>query len=193
MLSVEYEPIERRLRQAHKEGLLRSGYLGDQIAEAEKAQVISKAEARNMRNYHEKVMALLAVDDFAPEDLRRTLAALYGVQPDACLVTRGADDAIDLLIRTFVRPGEAVAIPTPGFTPYGYFARLGGGRVLELPMGEEFAFSAAGLVERLGGDILAGPALLSSAPVCLHVSGATPHSATPLMESTQHCWDDSGS
>ena len=71
-LSIEYEPIERRLRQAHKEGLLRSGYLGDQIAEAEKAQVISKAEARNMRNYHEKVMALLAVDDFASEDLRRT-------------------------------------------------------------------------------------------------------------------------
>jgi acyl-CoA dehydrogenase len=71
-LSIEYEPIERRLRQAHKEGLLRSGYLGDQIAEAEKAQVISKAEARNMRSYHEKVMALLAVDDFAGEDLRRT-------------------------------------------------------------------------------------------------------------------------
>ena len=74
-LSVEYEPIERRLRQAYKEGLLRSGYLGDQIAEAEKAQVISKAEARNMRSYHEKVMALLAVDDFAPEDLRRTPAS----------------------------------------------------------------------------------------------------------------------
>ena len=74
LLSVEYEPIERRLRQAHKEGLLRSGYLGDQIAEAEKAQVISKAEARNMRAYHEKVLALLSVDDFAPEDLRRTPA-----------------------------------------------------------------------------------------------------------------------
>ncbi len=75
LLSVEYEPIERRLRQAHKEGLLRSGYLGEQIPEAEKAQVISKAEARNMRAYHEKVLALLSVDDFAPEDLRRTPAS----------------------------------------------------------------------------------------------------------------------
>ena len=70
-LAVEYKPIERRLRQAHKEGLLRSGYLGEQIEEAEKAQVISKAEARNMRNYHEKVLALLAVDDFAAEELSR--------------------------------------------------------------------------------------------------------------------------
>ena len=75
LLSVEYEPIERRLRQAHKEGLLRSGYLGEKIPEAEKAQVISKAEARNMRAYHEKVLALLSVDDFAPEDLRRTPAS----------------------------------------------------------------------------------------------------------------------
>lgn len=71
-LAKEYEPIERRLRQAHKEGLLSSGYLGDQIEEAEKGQVISKAEARNMRSYHEKVMALLNVDDFDPDELART-------------------------------------------------------------------------------------------------------------------------
>ena len=71
-LERELEPIEKRLRQARKEGLLNSDYLGDQIGEAEKAQVISKAEARNMRSYHEKVLALLAVDDFAPDELRRT-------------------------------------------------------------------------------------------------------------------------
>ena len=70
-LSVELEPIERRLRQARKEGLLSSDYLGDQIAEADKAQIISKAEARSMRSYHEKVLALLAVDDFAPDELVR--------------------------------------------------------------------------------------------------------------------------
>jgi L-fucose mutarotase/ribose pyranase (RbsD/FucU family) len=73
-LAKEYEPIERRLRTARKEGLLSSDYLGDQIPEAEKAQVISKAEARNMRTYHEKVLALLDVDDFAPEELARNPA-----------------------------------------------------------------------------------------------------------------------
>ena len=70
-LNNEFAPVEKRLRQARKEGLLSSDYLGDQIGEAEKAQVISKAEARNMRAYHDKVLALLAVDDFAPEDLVR--------------------------------------------------------------------------------------------------------------------------
>ncbi len=74
-LATEYEPVERRLRQARKEGLLTSDYLGTQIAEAEKAQVISKAEARNMRAYHDKVFALLSVDDFAPEELARSGSA----------------------------------------------------------------------------------------------------------------------
>jgi acyl-CoA dehydrogenase len=72
-LTKEYEPIERRLRQARKEGLLLSDYLGDQIVGAEKAQIISKAEGRNMRAYHEKVLALLAVDDFASEELSRSI------------------------------------------------------------------------------------------------------------------------
>jgi acyl-CoA dehydrogenase len=71
-LAIAHEPIERRLRQARKEGLLSSDYLGDQIDEAEKAQVISKAEGRNMRSYHEKVLALMAVDDFASDELART-------------------------------------------------------------------------------------------------------------------------
>jgi acyl-CoA dehydrogenase len=70
-LTKEFEPVERRLRQARKEGLLSSDYLGEQIDEAENAQVISKAEARNMRSYHEKVLALLAVDDFDPDELVR--------------------------------------------------------------------------------------------------------------------------
>jgi len=71
-LSIELAPLERRLRQAHKEGLIRAEYLGQQIEEAASAEVIDKDEAAKLRDYHHKVFALLAVDDFAPEDLRRT-------------------------------------------------------------------------------------------------------------------------
>ena len=66
-LSIEFAPLEKRLRQARKEGLIRAEYLGEQIPEAEKAQVISKAEANGLRDYHEKVAALLDVDEF-PHD-----------------------------------------------------------------------------------------------------------------------------
>ena len=66
-LSVEFAPLEKRLRQARKEGLISADYLGLQITEAEKAQVVSKAEANGLRDYHEKVAALLDVDEF-PHD-----------------------------------------------------------------------------------------------------------------------------
>jgi acyl-CoA dehydrogenase len=71
-LSEIVAPLERRLRQALKEGLINSEYLGDQIGEAEHAGVVTKREAGELRNYHEKVASLLAVDDFAPGDLIRT-------------------------------------------------------------------------------------------------------------------------
>ena len=70
-LSERHAPMELRLKQALREGLIRSEYLGDQIEEAAKAGVITKAEADEMRDYHGKVRALLAVDDFAPEDIGR--------------------------------------------------------------------------------------------------------------------------
>ena len=73
-LAKQHEPLERRLRQARKEGLIASEYLGRQIGEAEKAQVVSKAEANSLRDYHEKISALMAVDDFAADAFRRTAA-----------------------------------------------------------------------------------------------------------------------
>ncbi len=74
-LAHEHAPLEKRLRQARKEGLIASDYLGLQISEAEKAQVISKAEANSLRDYHEKVTDLLSVDDFDKDAFRRTPAA----------------------------------------------------------------------------------------------------------------------
>ena len=75
-LAEKLAPLERRLRQAHKEGLIRSDYLGEQIAEAERAEVVNAAEARELQSYHDKVARLIAVDDFAPEELRRNSSAV---------------------------------------------------------------------------------------------------------------------
>ena len=72
ILSEELAPLERKLRQAHKEGLIQSEYLGHQIEEAGKAEIISAADTEKMRDYHEKVLSLLAVDDFDPSELVRS-------------------------------------------------------------------------------------------------------------------------
>jgi acyl-CoA dehydrogenase len=80
-LSREYRPLERRLRQARKEGLVHADYLGQQIDEALKAQVISQAEARSLREFDEKVLALLSVDDFTSDELARVPAESQSPTP----------------------------------------------------------------------------------------------------------------
>ncbi len=72
IMSEQMAPLERKLRQSRKEGLIKADYLGHQIGEAERAGVISKSEAADLHDYHEKVMNMLAVDDFAPDEIGRT-------------------------------------------------------------------------------------------------------------------------
>ncbi len=78
-----------------------------------------------------------------PARLKQAMAALYEVAPQNLIVTRGADDAIDILVRTFCRPGvDAVSICTPTFSAYAHFARLQGARVVEARLGPNFEFDA---------------------------------------------------
>ena len=71
-LSENLAPLEKKLKQAKREGLIQADYFGHQIDEAEGAEVISAAETRELRTFHEKVLHLLSVDDFSPEELGRT-------------------------------------------------------------------------------------------------------------------------
>ncbi|HZW59283.1 MAG TPA: acyl-CoA dehydrogenase domain-containing protein, partial [Woeseiaceae bacterium] len=73
-LSEELAPLESRLHKSHKDGVLKNDYLGYQIDEAEQAGIISADEAGALRDYHARVQALMAVDDFEPEALVRPAA-----------------------------------------------------------------------------------------------------------------------
>ena len=86
-LSEELAPLEQKLKQARKEGLIRADYFGHQIDEAERAEITSAAETRKLRAYHEKVLHLLSVDDFAPEELVRTGSAPQAVEATPATVT----------------------------------------------------------------------------------------------------------
>jgi histidinol-phosphate aminotransferase/imidazoleglycerol-phosphate dehydratase/histidinol-phosphatase len=88
-----------------------------------------------------------------PAALKAAMAALYGVAPEQMIVTRGADDAIDVMVRTFCRPGvDAVAICPPTFAAYAHFARLQGARVVEIPLGADFEFDADAFVTAARAD-----------------------------------------
>jgi len=83
-----------------------------------------------------------------PARLRQAMAALYGVAPENLIVTRGGDDAIDILVRAFCRPGEdSVAICLPTFSAYAHFAHLQGARVIEARLDENFDFRLERLLD----------------------------------------------
>jgi histidinol-phosphate aminotransferase/imidazoleglycerol-phosphate dehydratase/histidinol-phosphatase len=88
-----------------------------------------------------------------PSGLRRAMAALYGVAPPNLVVTRGGDDAIDILVRTFCRAGEdSIAICQPTFSAYAQFARLQGARVIETRLDANFDLDVESFLDAVAGE-----------------------------------------
>jgi histidinol-phosphate aminotransferase len=70
-----------------------------------------------------------------PQALIERLAALYGVSPAQVLAARGADEAIDILSRIYLRAGsDAILQFGPTFGMYQVAARIQGAEVIELPL-----------------------------------------------------------
>ena len=70
-----------------------------------------------------------------PAALVERLADLYAVSAGSVLVTRGSDEAIDVLSRIYLRAGlDAILQCTPTFGMYQVAARIQGAEVLEIPL-----------------------------------------------------------
>ncbi len=87
-----------------------------------------------------------------PPDLRQRLADLWGCAPENLLLTRGSDEAIDVLVRAFCEAGsDAVAITPPVFGMYEVAATIQGAQVVTFPLHEsrDFQPDLAAMVEQL--------------------------------------------
>ncbi len=76
-----------------------------------------------------------------PEEVIRRYAAYAGVDPAGLLVTRGGDEGIDLLVRTFCTPGkDAVVDFPPTYGMYSVTAETTGVRLIRLETKKENAW-----------------------------------------------------
>ena len=81
--------------------------------------------------------------DPQPRGLVDVLAELYDTTADRVLVTRGSDEAIDLLTRAFCRAGQdGIVISPPTFGMYAVSARIQGAAVVEAPLEADGALDA---------------------------------------------------
>jgi histidinol-phosphate aminotransferase len=77
-----------------------------------------------------------------PANLVELLAGLYGVPANQLLVTRGSDEGIDLLLRTFCRAGQdAILITPPTYGMYVVAAGIQNARVVTVPLIREKNFA----------------------------------------------------
>jgi len=74
------------------------------------------------------------------ESCRAEMAAAFGCMAEETLLTNGTDDALLLLMNTFVEPGDRVVLAEPCFAMYCFYASLIGARVVAVPRGPRFEF-----------------------------------------------------
>ena len=64
------------------------------------------------------------------ETVRRKAARHFGVRPDELLLTNGTDEALSLVVNTFVESGDTVLLAEPTYAMYRFYAELAGARIL---------------------------------------------------------------
>jgi histidinol-phosphate aminotransferase len=79
-------------------------------------------------------------------DLRRRLGARDGLDESNVVLGAGSTELIDVIVRTFVAPGEEVLLSVPTFSMYEARARVCGGIPVLVPMTDDHDFDVSGIV-----------------------------------------------
>ena len=85
-----------------------------------------------------------------PAELVAALTDLYAVRTEQLLVTRGSDDAIDLLVRAFCRAGvDAILVQPPTFGMYAIWAQIQNAAVIDVPLAADFTLDVDAVLSAL--------------------------------------------
>jgi len=75
------------------------------------------------------------------ETVRRKAARHFGVRPEELLLTNGTDEALSLIVSTFVEPGDTVLLVEPTYAMYRFYSELAGARIAAPRYDEEMRFT----------------------------------------------------
>ena len=86
--------------------------------------------------------------DQQPEELVQALCRLYDVSSRNLMVARGADEIIDVLIRTFcISSVDNIIVCPPTFAMYEHSAKLHGVETRKVGLAEEFEVEVKGIIQ----------------------------------------------
>jgi histidinol-phosphate aminotransferase len=83
------------------------------------------------------------------ESVRSELAGFFGVQDSELLLTNGTDEALHLIVDTFIEPDNSVVLVEPTFAMYRFYSELAGARIQALRYDSAMQFPMNELVAAL--------------------------------------------
>ncbi len=107
------------------------------------------------------------------EQALRKLAAYFGVSQDQIALTNGTDEAIQLVVNTYVREGETVVVLQPSYAMYRFYAQVMGAEVEEVSYGADLSFP--------GGELIRSITRRTRAVLLANPNNPTGSSATPAQ------------
>jgi histidinol-phosphate aminotransferase len=83
------------------------------------------------------------------ETVRKKAARHFAVRPDELLLTNGTDEALSLVVNTFVEPADRVLLVEPTYAMYRFYSELAGARIAALRFDAEMRFPLEDVLEEL--------------------------------------------
>ena len=83
--------------------------------------------------------------------LRQALSQYTGIDATHIIAGQGADELIDLIVRLFVSPGDAVINCPPTFGMYRFDTELNGGKIIDVERSADFSLGIESIVEIANG------------------------------------------
>ena len=74
------------------------------------------------------------------ETVRRQMAKYFKVSPDELLLTNGTDEALHVIVSTFVEPNDAVLLVEPTYAMYRFYSELAGAQIKAPRYNKEMQF-----------------------------------------------------
>jgi histidinol-phosphate aminotransferase len=83
-------------------------------------------------------------------EVKSALAQFFGVDPEDFILTNGTDEAIQVLVNTYVDDNDEVLVLQPSYAMYRFYAELAGANVRAIPYrAEKLAFPLEELLESI--------------------------------------------
>lgn len=93
---------------------------------------------RNYRHYH-------IYPDSIQSRIREAVQGYIGVDKAHIVFGNGSDELIDLVMRLFIEPGDAIIDCPPTFAMYSFYTTLNGAEVVEVPRQADFSLDVEGV------------------------------------------------